>query len=129
MTKEKNERILHLVLKRKWWDMIASGEKSDEYRDITSLYCSRLLVKGDWIYLKQYFEYDEEKILIAVKSDTQRAHMNIRWQDYDAVCFHRGYTNTTMTFENDGIEINYGREEWGAEPNKLYFVIKLGKRL
>ena len=34
-----------------------------------------------------------------------------------------------MTFENDGIDINYGREEWGAEPDKLYFVIKLGKKL
>ena len=27
-------KTLHLVLKRKWWDMIASGEKKEEYRDV-----------------------------------------------------------------------------------------------
>lgn len=129
MTKEKNNKTLHLVLKRKWWDMIASGEKKEEYRDITSLYCSRLLVKGDWIYLKQYFEYDEEKILNAVKSDTQRAHMNIRWQDYDAVCFHRGYTNITMLYEFKGTSIGYGNPAWGAPTDKEVFIIKLGKRI
>lgn len=125
----KNSRILHLVLIRKWWDMIASGEKPDEYRDITSLYCSRLLVKGDWIYLKQYFEYDEEKILNVVKSDAQRSHMNIRWRDYDAVCFHRGYTNTTMLYEFKGTSIGYGNPAWGAPEDDEVFIIKLGKRL
>ena len=129
MTKEKNQRILHLVLKRKWWDMIESGEKSDEYRDITSLYCSRLLVKGDWIYLKQYFEYDEEKILNAVKSEAQRSHMGIRWQDYDAVCFHRGYTNVAMLYEFKGTSIGYGNPAWGAPTDKEVFIIKLGKRI
>ena len=129
MTKEKIQSILHLVLKRKWWDMIESGEKPDEYRDITSLYCSRLLVKGDWIYLKQYFEYDEEKILNAVKSDAQRAHMNIRWQHYDAVCFHRGYTNATMLYEFKGTSIGYGNPDWGAPKEKEVFIIKLGKRI
>ena len=29
----KDNKTLHLVLKRKWWDMIASGEKKEEYRD------------------------------------------------------------------------------------------------
>ena len=28
----KESKTLHLVLKRKWWDMIASGEKREEYR-------------------------------------------------------------------------------------------------
>ena len=28
----KDNKTLHLVLKRKWWDMIASGEKREEYR-------------------------------------------------------------------------------------------------
>lgn len=32
------------------------------------------------------------------------------------------------TFEHKGIEIGYGKEEWGAEPNKLYFIIKHGKQ-
>lgn len=34
-----------------------------------------------------------------------------------------------LEFEHGGIEIRTGKEEWGAEPNLLYFVIKHGKRL
>ena len=43
MTKEKSQRILHLVLKRKWWDIIESGEKTDEYRGFTRHWFSRLV--------------------------------------------------------------------------------------
>lgn len=117
MTKEKNQRILHLVLKRKWWDMIASGEKKEEYRDFNEYWIKRILILTEqWQKKVHYFgNLDEEGI--------------VKFKDFDSICFHKGYTNTTMTFENDGIEINYGREDWGAEPDKLYFVIKLGKRL
>lgn len=34
----KDNKTLHLVLKRKWWDMIESGEKKEEYRDFTPFY-------------------------------------------------------------------------------------------
>ena len=33
----KDNKTLHLVLKRKWWDMIASGEKKEEYRDANQI--------------------------------------------------------------------------------------------
>ena len=42
MTMAKDNKTLHLVLKRKWWDMIASGEKNEEYRDFTHFYIKRL---------------------------------------------------------------------------------------
>ena len=42
MTKEKNQRLLHLVLKRKWWDDIESLVKPEEYRDIL-FWCVRLI--------------------------------------------------------------------------------------
>ena len=38
----KDNKTLHLVLKHKWWDMIASGEKKEEYRDFTPFYVKRL---------------------------------------------------------------------------------------
>jgi hypothetical protein len=42
-----------------------------------------------------------------------------------------GYPSNTdkdriITLEHKGIEIRTGNPEWGAEPNKLYFVIKHG---
>ena len=36
-------KILHLTLKKKWFDMIASGEKPDEYREIKPYWIKRLL--------------------------------------------------------------------------------------
>ena len=39
----KDNKTLHLVLKRKWWDMIASGEKMEEYREVCHYWARRLL--------------------------------------------------------------------------------------
>lgn len=35
-------RVLHLTLKKKWFDMIASGEKLEEYREIKPYWEKRL---------------------------------------------------------------------------------------
>ena len=36
-------KILHLTLKKKWFDMIASGEKREEYREIKPYWNKRLI--------------------------------------------------------------------------------------
>lgn len=38
-------KILHLTLKKKWFDMILSGEKQDEYREIKPYWTKRLTGK------------------------------------------------------------------------------------
>lgn len=38
-------RILHLTLKKTWFDMIASGEKREEYREMKPYWHKRLLGK------------------------------------------------------------------------------------
>ena len=49
----KRKRILHLTLLRKWFDLIASGEKTKEFRDIKPYWTKRLLGKEfDEIYFK-----------------------------------------------------------------------------
>jgi hypothetical protein len=74
--------------------MIESGEKKEEYRNVTEYWGKRLIN-----------------------------------HQYDYVCFHKGYTNITMTFEILGVECNYSNKtEWGAEHGIRYFIIKLGKR-
>lgn len=35
-------KILHLTLKKKWFDMILSGEKNEEYREIKFYWTKRL---------------------------------------------------------------------------------------
>lgn len=95
---------LKLVLKKKWYDMIASGEKKEEYRDLTNYYRTRL--ESGW----------EEPY---------------RWREYDGVTFYLGYraNRPSMSFKLDGIRIGTGRREWGAEPGKEYYVIQLGERV
>jgi len=37
-----------------------------------------------------------------------------------------GDTERILKYEHAGIEIRIGNTDWGAEPDKLYFVIKHG---
>ena len=124
-------KTLHLVLKHKWWDMIECGEKKEEYRDIIPHWFCRLVdcerVK-DADLANRYFGYDSRTPNIEVlKTDFDGGWL--MFKRFDAVTFHLGYTNKTMTFEIKIISIGIGREELGAKKNKDYFVIKLGKRL
>lgn len=108
-------KTLDLVLKRKWYDMIASGEKTEEYREIkpywvkrlTSLRCGSLL-----------FSY-------------RNGYQPIPFKDFTHATFHLGYSKDrpSMTFAIKEIVIDEGKEEWGALPGETYFVIKLGERL
>lgn len=43
-------KILHLTLKKKWFDMILSGEKTEEYRDIKPYWTDRLF--KDYTHVK-----------------------------------------------------------------------------
>lgn len=45
--------------------------------------------------------------------------------EIDSVCFHRGYTNITITKRVFAIVEDAGLEECGAGPLTLYYVIKL----
>lgn len=106
---------LHLVVTRKWYDMIESGDKKEEYREIKGFWMKRLCE-----------EMTAQFVPIELNSPSD---FNCTYKPYKYVCFHRGYTNETMTFILDGITTNYGRPEWGATLGRVYFVLKLGYRV
>lgn len=124
-------KVLDLILKHKWYDMIACGEKKEEYREIKSHWFDRLIdcrVPKSSFLATRYFGLDSTTPQIHnLKEDFDGEWLVFK--KFDAVCFHRGYTSTTMTFEVESLSIGIGREEWGAEPGKEYIVIKLGKRV
>ena len=96
---------LKLVLKKQWYDMIASGKKKEEYRRICEYWVSRLLEvneEGDYEYRK-----------------------------FDKVTFYLGYSKNrpSMTFAIKEICMDKGQYDWGAETGEKYFVIRLGERL
>ena len=128
-------KTLDLVLKRKWYDMIASGEKTEEYREIKPYWIKRLLEqideRGRCYYKAEDFDDDYDIFLsqFIIPPDV-RAGI-VKFKDFDKVTFHLGYSKDrpSMTFAIKEIVCDEGKEEWGALPGEIYFVIKLGERL
>lgn len=105
-------KILDLPLKKEWYNMIESGEKKEEYREIKPYWIKRLT---------------ELKTTILPFSMRNR-YQPIPFKKYDYVRFRYGYTNRTMEFKIEDITWGQGKEEWGA-PSNAVFIIKLGERI
>lgn len=86
--------MLTLPIKKKWFDLIFSGEKTEEYREV-----------------KPYY--------------------NSRFKDLDScqafkVRFRNGYSHSSPTLECTArLFFGTGREEWGAEKGKTYYVLRI----
>lgn len=84
--------MLTLPIKRKWFDMIASGEKREEYRDLSPYYHRRL-----------------DKYLPG-----RDAHRYL-------VILRAGYRHDSPKIQvSFWLDVGEGRPEWGAEPRKKY---------
>lgn len=109
--------------------MIKAGEKPEEYRRLCPHWCTRIM-PPDYICEHVYTIPPINAIGLCGKCGTKCTRKDDRqYENYTHVRFHRGYTSITMTFEIESIIIGQGREEWGAEPDKECFVIKLKKEL
>lgn len=95
-------KTLHLILKKKWFDMILSGEKKEEYRDQKQYWKNRLIKDGYWF--------------------TQTC------KQFDTITFRNGYSKDApaMIVQCKGISVKeQGNKNWGFEGR--CFVIELGK--
>ena len=118
-------KTLKLVLKKKWFDMIASGEKKEEYREIKPFWEKRLIdYKG---LVRDFKEIAAKRVILGIYTDPCKEYP----RGFEAVTFYLGYAKDrpAMTFEVESIQFGKGKPEWGAEPGKDYFVIKLGDRI
>lgn len=96
--------MLILPIKKKWFDMIIAGEKKEEYREISDYYESRF---ADLYY--HSLEFNENAL---------RPRFN--------VIFRNGYSKNSPSIRCEvEVSIGYGKPEWGAEPNKEYYVLKI----
>lgn len=94
--------MLTLLIKKKWLDMILSGEKKEEYREIKPYYNSRFNNENNYSNWMQYLD----KIIL--------------------IKFRNGYSSKSLTVGCCcKIIKGYGKEEWGAERNKEYYVLKI----
>lgn len=113
---------LQLSLKHKWFEMTKSGIKTEDYREITPYWISRLVYKCSCI---EDIGVDElnEQIKKCVLGGFKDFGVNIMTLGYPK----KGDESRIIRLEHKGIEIREGNTEWGAEIGKLYFVIKHGE--
>lgn len=96
---------LWLPLKKQWFDMIRSGEKLEEYRDITPYWNARLIRHSDTPPGNTFRRFALVTFGLGYRPDTPDGR-------------------TRHTCHCYGITIGKGRREWGAS-GKRQFIIKL----
>ncbi|MGN1155278.1 MAG: hypothetical protein ACI4TK_03805 [Agathobacter sp.] len=118
--------------------MIDSGEKTEEYRPITPYYIKKLCDVPIYDNEHTVFLLDRTKVTdhyintlydrIYTIADSFMKGLLIP-KEFTHVCFHRGYSKTTMTFSIKEIDVDFGEEMWGGNEEYFQFVIILGERI
>lgn len=104
--------MLILPIKKKWYDMIASGEKKEEYREIKPYWTKR--IENDYNATK----FINKKLLLGF------IDMLVFSSYTTTIILQNGYKKDNPKLKcKCKIKIGQGKEEWGAEKRKrvLYF--------
>jgi len=126
--------ILHLNLIKKWFDMIRSGQKPEEYRDITDYWAVRLI--DNW----KPFSLAAKECMLRTMNDTAFEEYELKEcieldvKNFSHIHFKNGMARNGIAapcfdIELESISVGQGKQKWGAEPGKRYFVFKLGSQL
>lgn len=101
------KKVLTLTISKQWFDMILSGEKTEEYREIKPYWAKRLIEgynQGLWISGESYFK------------------------PYTYVLFINGYSKDSPRIEKEIESITIDKPKKGLCPDKWldteFFVIK-----
>lgn len=91
---------MHLTLTKKWFDMVKSGKKREEYREIKQYWTARICKRNE--------------------------HGRYEIQRFDHVEFRHGYKGTEppLRYRVTDITIGKGNPSLGAPADKRVFIIK-----
>ena len=107
--------MLILPIKKKWFDMILLGEKKEEYREIKPYYETRFMnLFGIIACDGEYLKCSDIGLSECEKDEIQ------------TIRFRNGYSKSSPSFiAKCTFSVGTGKEEWGAEKDKKYFVLKI----
>lgn len=119
---EKSSKVLTLTLQKKWFDLILSGEKREEYREVKMHWINQFVSNKFGLGAKR-----REKEIVELILTNKEHYSNNRLNTYDYVRFINGYGEDKPQFiiECKGMTIGIGKESWGA-PDYPVFKISLG---
>ena len=115
--------MLILPIKKKWFDMILSGEKKEEYREIKEYYETRFrnLFGAITIYPSSIFSHKSEYELLQGEAVPEEIR-----KDSVQEIFRNGYSKNSKAIKaRCRLRIGKGKTEWGAEPSKQYYVLEI----
>ena len=111
------KKVLTLPLIKEWYEKVASGEKTEEYRVIKPYWDKRLVQPSK----KGYVGFDEFGLFTTVVGEPQ-------FVPYTHVLFCLGYATDRPTIEKEIVSITIGKPKKGLCPDewlyKEFFVIK-----
>ena len=114
-----NKSILYLTLNKKWFQMILSGEKTEEYRDIKEFWSRR--------FCRSY-----KKGFVSCKNcncNNGCLSGGLILKHYDIIKFTNGYGPKMPSFFIELLDIKIGKAkpEWSDNWPGDVFILKLGK--
>jgi hypothetical protein len=119
--------MLILPIKKRWFDMILSGEKKEEYRDIKEYYETRFqnlfgAITIHPLYPPDNFLDRSEYELLQGEAVPEE----IRKEGIQEIIFRNGYSKNSKEIKaRCRLRIGKGRPEWGAELNKQYYILEI----
>ena len=123
-------KTLHLTLKKQWFDMTKSGIKTEDYRDVNKYWFKRLIFKWrDVMLFHGYNDLTDEIAIYIIENSKMYGFKPFKSNIMTLGYAKKGDKERTLELEHKGIEVGTGNPEWGAEPNKMYFVVKHGKTI
>lgn len=116
--------MLTLPIRKKWFDMILSGEKKEEYREIKEYYETRFqnLFGALTIYPSSIFSDKSKYELLQGEAVPEE----IRKDRVQEIIFRNGYSKNSKAIKaRCRLWIGKGRPKWGASPDKQYYVLEI----
>lgn len=115
---EAKKNVLTLVVSKQWFDMIVSGEKTEEYREIKPYWIKRLVNQDAD---SGFIGLDEHGIKTVIYGE-------LEYIPYTYVRFFHGYAKNRPWIEKEIESITIGKPQPGLCPkefeNKEFFIIK-----
>lgn len=121
---EAKKKVLKLVVSKQWFDMIASGEKTEEYREIKGYWVRRLFdISNMNVDADTYAWALQENIIISRES-----FFEYQSKGFTHVLFINGYRKDSPRIEKEIENIFIGKPKKGLCPGKWldheFFIIK-----